>query len=274
MTGFGPNAAAWRALDAALDAFRRSGKTARLWWRDDDAEIVTPELERLATRAETYRIPLTLAVIPAGASKDLREFLARGDGWTALVHGFAHKSYAPQGEKRAEFGAHRPVPRMWDELCIALDRLRAILPGAVRPVLVPPWNRIAPVLLPRLAAIGFEAVSTFGPRPRRPVLPMLNCHLDIMNWRSRRFAGAQVILDKFSALLELQLREPAGAEEPIGLLTHHRQHDEAAEDFLDALAARLDTCSAARWLCVDEALGTAQAEAVSSLAPRAVEATG
>jgi hypothetical protein len=244
--------AAWHRLDTALKASQRAGREILLWWRDDDAEIMTPELDRLATRAERYRIPLALAVIPAGASKDLRTILARRPDWIALVHGFAHKNYAPVGEKRAEFGAHRSLDRMQGELSMALDRLRAVLPDHARAVFVPPWNRMAPELLTRLGPIGYEAVSSFGPRHRRPSLPMLNCHLDIMNWRSRRFAGVDTVLDNLIAHIGEQGR--SDGPEPIGLLTHHRQHDRAAEHFLDKLAVRLDIAPAARWLTLDEAL--------------------
>ncbi len=246
--------ASWRQMDAVLKSFRHDGREARLWWRDDDAEVVTPELLRLAARAERHDIPLSLAVIPAGASKGLREILARGRGWTAMVHGFAHKSYAPAGEKKAEFGAHRPLARMGGELRMGLDRLCGVLPDHARSVFVPPWNRIAPDLVPELPALGFAALSTFGPRPERPALPMLNTHLDVMNWREKRFAGAQELLDKLSALLEFQRQADESAAEPIGILTHHRQHDAAAEAFLDKLASRLSSAGTVRWLGLDDAL--------------------
>ena len=246
--------AAWRKFDAALKSFKREGRAARLWWRDDDAELVTPELERLAERAEKYGIPLSLAVIPVGASKDVRTILTRGEGWAALVHGFAHKNYAPLGEKRAEFGDHRPLQRMTGELRMGLDRLHAILPDHARPVLVPPWNRIAPALLPRLESIGFTGLSTFGPRLRRTPIPILNSHVDIMNWRVRRFAGADVVLERFIELLEAQRRAANDPGEPIGLLTHHRQHDRAAEQFLDRLVRHVAKSEGARWLSLDEVL--------------------
>jgi hypothetical protein len=244
-------AAAWHKLDAALKAARQAGRPARFWWRDDDAEMVSPTLEKLVARAARYDIPLSLAVIPAGASKDLRDVFDRRPNWVALVHGFAHKNYAPGSEKRAEFGPHRATSRMQDELRMGLDRLNALLPDHSRPVLVPPWNRIAPELLPVLPEIGFEALSTFGDAPRRSVLPTLNCHLDIINWRTRRFAGTKPLIDKLVTLIDL--RRQIGARDPIGLLTHHRQHDHAAELFLDKLTARL-AAQGVRWLSLEEAL--------------------
>ena len=246
--------AAWRKLDAALRSFKREGRAARLWWRDDDTEMVTRELERLAERAEKYGIPLSLAVIPVGASKEVRTILVRGNSWTALVHGFAHKNYAPPGEKRAEFGDHRPLERMKGELRMGLDRLHALLPDHARAVLVPPWNRITPALLPLLGPMGFAGLSTLGPRPRKTPIPTLNSHVDIMNWRTRRFAGTDTVLEKFIALLEAQRRAANDPGEPIGLLTHHRQHDRAAEQFLDRLVRHVARSEGARWLSLDEVL--------------------
>ncbi len=39
---------------------------ADFWWRDDDATTRTPALERLLALSTTPRLPLALAVIPAG----------------------------------------------------------------------------------------------------------------------------------------------------------------------------------------------------------------
>ena len=44
---------------------------------------------------------------------------------------------------------------------MALERLFGARP---LPVLVPPWNRIAPALVPTLPEIGFAGLSTFGAR--------------------------------------------------------------------------------------------------------------
>jgi hypothetical protein len=44
---------------------------------------------------------------------------------------------------------------------MALERLFG---SRVLPVLVPPWNRIAPGLVPALPEIGYRGLSTFGIR--------------------------------------------------------------------------------------------------------------
>ena len=95
-------------------------------------------------------------------------------------------------------------------------------------------------------------LSAFGPRPRKMPIPMLNAHVDIMNWRARRFAGADVVLEKLVECLEAQRRAANDPGEPIGLLTHHRQHDRAAEQFLDRLVRHVAKSEGARWLSLDE----------------------
>ena len=66
---------------------------------------------------------------------------------------------------------------------------------AASPVFVPPWNRIAPALLPRLRALGFRGLSTFRRSPRRaqpaPGLAQINTHLDPIDWRGGRGLAAR-----------------------------------------------------------------------------------
>ena len=47
---------------------------------------------------------------------------------------------------------------------LALERLFG---GRALSVMVPPWNRIAPALVPTLPEIGFRGLSTFGLRRTR-----------------------------------------------------------------------------------------------------------
>src|SRR3546814_3370640 len=76
---------------------------------------------------------------------------------TVLQHGFAHRSHPGAGEKKAALGAQRPGEVVLDELRRGGALLRALFEGgrvAILPVLVPPWNRIAPPVVAGLRAIG------------------------------------------------------------------------------------------------------------------------
>ena len=74
-------------LERELDAWAAAGRTATLWWRDDDAAGATPALERLLALADELATPLALAVIPARADRSLRHLLARSRRVVVLQHG-------------------------------------------------------------------------------------------------------------------------------------------------------------------------------------------
>ena len=112
----------WRNLSAELDAWAAAGRSATLWWRDDDAVAPSPELDRLLTLARARDLPLALAVIPARASQDLADWLVAQPARATLVqHGYAHQNHARKGEKKAEFKLN--APPIYDGMAIAQKKL-------------------------------------------------------------------------------------------------------------------------------------------------------
>jgi hypothetical protein len=229
---------AWAAVEQELERWRALGRRPRLWWRDDDAADATPALDCLLAVRQAHRRPLALAVVPATATPALAARLLAERDVDLLQHGYAHTNHAPAGEKKAELGAHRPAMVVLGELGtgrLALERLFADrrFAGRLLPVLVPPWNRIAPGLVPALPEIGTRGLSTFGIRPRpRPVSGLLqvNAHVDLIDWRTRGFAGVEPVL----AACGRALASARDRDEPVGLLSHHLAMDEAAWDFLNS----------------------------------------
>lgn len=154
-------AAAWQRLGEELDAWGEAGRTATLWWRDDDATRPGPALNRLLALAGNAGVPLALAVIPATAETGLGDLLRARPDIAVLHHGYAHINHAGDGEKKAELGAQRPLAVRLDELATGRARLSALLARAL-PVLTPPWNRIDADLVAHLPDAGFLGLSTFG----------------------------------------------------------------------------------------------------------------
>ncbi len=230
----------WADLERELAAWQAADRTASFWWRDDDAAAANEPLERLFALAARTGVPLALAAIPASAEPGLARHLAVAPPGSALLqHGYDHRNHAPDGEKKWELGGHRPATEVVAELVRGWARLRALFGEACLPVLVPPWNRIAPEITAALPASGYSGLSTFGPRRApepAPGLHQVNCHIDLFRWKpARRFLGTEQVLEHLVGILAAQRGRAPAAAEPIGIMTHHLVHDEEAWQFLEAL---------------------------------------
>jgi hypothetical protein len=233
----------WHQLDDELARWRDAGRTAELWWRDDDAVDTGPELDRLLALHREAAIPLALAIVPAHATAGLATRLAAEPGVDLLQHGYAHVNHAAPGEgKKEELGAHRPAMIVLGEVGTGWLALERLFGGRALSVMVPPWNRIAPALVPTLPEIGFSGLSTFGPRQRaRPVrgLLQINTHVDLINWQAGRgFVGEEAALEVLVRALGHARKE---TDEPVGLLSHHLAMDGRAWDFLRLFWQRTKT---------------------------------
>lgn len=220
----------WRELRAVLDEVASQDRAIRLWWRDDDAGRDHPALARLLDLAERHQLPLALAVVPLWLEAGAQARIAASGHATVLQHGWAHRDHAPPGAKALELGG-----RDAGTIGAELERGRALLIEAfgadVQALLVPPWNRIDPEVIPILPALGFVGLSTFGRRaaPEAALgLARINTHLDPVDWR-----GTRLFVGEAAALA--QLLQVLDADEPIGLLSHHLVMDEPGWRFLDEL---------------------------------------
>lgn len=228
----------WRAVDDELARWGEAGREPILWWRDDDAADATPALARLLDLHRAVKVPLALAIVPASATPALAERLAQAPGVDLLQHGYAHTNHAPAPDKKMELGLHRPAMFVLGELGTGRMALERLFGDRVLPVLVPPWNRIAPALVATLPEVGYRGLSTFGARRRvHPVsgLVQVNTHVDLIDWQHRRFVGAEVALAAFARALVVAR---TGRDEPVGILSHHLAMDEGAWDFLSSLWER------------------------------------
>jgi hypothetical protein len=229
----------WSPLDRALGRARDRNRPVAFWWRDDDAVAHTPPLDRLLALARRVEAGLALAVIPTGLEPSLAARLAGEERVLALVHGSSHANHAPPGEKKAEFGHHRPVEAMAQEAERSLHAARGLLGARLLPVFVPPWNRIAPELTPHLPRLGYGALSAFRDREAAhpaPGLLQVNTHVDPIDWHgTRSLADPGGIVAAMADAVERRIAGRADRGEPIGFLTHHLVHDEAVWTFCEKL---------------------------------------
>jgi predicted glycosyltransferase len=248
----------WSPLDRALDWAGDQGCPIRFWWRDDDAVADTPQLDRLLGLAHCYDAGIGLAVIPDGIEASLAARLAQEPKAVALVHGRRHANHAPADDKKAEFGAHRPLDLMAAEAGRALHAAREHLGSRVLPVFVPPWNRISPHLVPHLPRLGFRGLSTFQDRKAaHPVMGLvqINTHVDPIDWHgTRSLADPASIVAGLAGAIERRVAGHADRDEPIGFLTHHLVHDDVIWSLCERLIAHL-AARGIRFLCLDGCFG-------------------
>jgi len=270
----------WDDLERELNAWEESSLQPTFWWRDDDVVRATSSLRRLLDLSERHGVPIALSVIPLRADRSLRSLLVGHSLVTVLQHGFSHRNYCPPGEPRCELSARRPRGEMIREIEAGRAKLQEMFPDKGRAVLVPPWGRMSEELIPALADIGFEGVSSGGVRQDLEPVPdmrRVNVHVDIVEWgtptgrltavlaRAVRFVGRRHATSRgfvgLSSALDQVLRHLAGRRtgatevtEATGLMTHHHAHDEACWEFVDNFLARTRSRPTVRWLSVAELL--------------------
>lgn len=241
----------WTDLAEELRRWTVEGRRATLWWRDDDAGPVGPAIARLLALSRHCGVPLSLAVIPERTGTELVELLETED-CAVLQHGLSHHNHAPEEDKKAEFGAHRPVHEMLADVAIGFEALRLLFGDRHLPVFVPPWNRIANNLVPRLPSARIAALSAFKPRatarPAHGVL-QVNCHVDPVAWHDgRKFVGTEAALTILVDHLRQRRRRSVDSDEATGILTHHQIHDEGMWSFLERLFEITRNHDSAHWL--------------------------
>lgn len=242
----------WKPVLNGLDRLAERGRVLDVWLRDDDAITVTPALQRLAAICDTFGMPVLLAVIPEPADRGLARFVERHPLFTPTQHGFRHANLAPAGEKARELGRFPSREAVLNDLRGGRAKMADLFGEAATDILVPPWNRIDDELIPGLPAIGFKALSTFGPAPDQSALPRLNCDLDPIDWRNGKVCRPHDRLVRH--LAELIAERTIGPNRPLGLLTHHLAHDEGAWAFCEAALACFIRHPAVRFVSADDLL--------------------
>lgn len=242
-------------LLAELDAWAKSDMTAELWWRDDDAGEPCVELDQLIRLSNEHGVPCGLASIPTRAGEPLRKVVSGAAHIWILQHGYAHINHASSGNGAWELGLHRPTSVVLDELRDGMLKLSQLFKDRFVPVVVPPWNKMDPELLPYLPVMGFRGASA-SYKLHRPVPPgdlrVADAHCDVLSWKKpvkiARFAGMEKCVNYLVSHLQDKRLGKTDETEPTCVLTHHLEMDDAAWGFMDTLFSLTCAHPHVRWL--------------------------
>jgi peptidoglycan/xylan/chitin deacetylase (PgdA/CDA1 family) len=183
-------------------------------------------------------LPLSCAVIPAGAGAALGAFFrkqqAAGARVEALQHGLSHAEHAGNRYLKQEFGPARRYDEQLADLAAGKEKLARLL-GKTPPIFVPPFHAYNSDTLRALRALGFSALSA-SRRPER--LP-----------RGLAFLPTRVTVNEYDLRLRprpldlnlLKARTLAAIKEkgPAGIYFHHADLNDKDFKVFSAYAAFL-----------------------------------
>jgi hypothetical protein len=243
----------WAPLRTALAECRQNSVAVPFWWRDDDAIVPSAALDLLGDLSARSGMPVHLAIIPAHASQALVDALDM-NRFIPVVHGWAHTDHSAPDEKKNEF----LTPRIdaAEEAASALKLLSDMFGDALRPMFVPPWNRIHPDVTAVLAGLGYTALSTFGPRSAPLAangLRQINTHLDPIWWKGNRdLVDPDALITQTARHLRARCVGNEDTTEPFGLLTHHLVHTPAIWSFAERFVEEMLAGGATPWRMENE----------------------
>ena len=217
-------------INAACDRLSATD-TVLIYFRADDIAVPGAKFFRMMELFSNYRIPLSLAVVPAWLTAR-RWNVLRGSGqgfsslWCWHQHGWRHINHESTGRSQ-EFGPARLQAEIKDDLLKGRCRLENIIGDSFYPVFTPPWNRCNLETLELLKDCGLFAVSrNCGALPPAPqTLPDFCVDVDL---HTRRVIDPTTEWSRFFAELTEYLSSGR-----CGIMIHHRKMNTAAFDFLE-----------------------------------------
>jgi hypothetical protein len=247
----------WNRVQEELDIWAAQKRTAKFWWRDDDAQDVSVGLKRLLATAREFEVCVALSVIPSGLKAGLVRHISPLNHVQVLVHGFAHKNHARHGTAKRELGGARALSEIVHDLAMGMKLAREAFGERLLPVIVPPWNRITSRAVAPLPGLGYRGLSTWKPRLKAqpcPGLIQVNAHLDIVDWRrGRAIKDEELVAGLLLRKLRWRRANPLRASEPLGLLTHHKLWSAEKEKIVKKLLAVTRGHPAVVWHTASEA---------------------
>jgi hypothetical protein len=235
----------WARVHGELDRWAGQGLTARFWVRDDDACKMSRPLARLHALAREYNITVGLAVIPGRLQPEILDFLGTArQNFFPMCHGWKHTNHGTR-KKPGEFGDNRSFSIVHDDAVLAYNGFCEFFGSSKKVVFVPPYGCITEPLVDALPGIGFAAVSAGSSPlearisrlvgkiwtpvikiPIRSTVPRIDAQIDLIDWRRRTARDARSVAENLVGHLRLRRRGFLDVDRPIGLLTHHLDHDE------------------------------------------------
>ena len=204
-----------------------------VYFRADDVAVPGKQYYRMMELFSNYRIPLSLAIVPAWLTLQRWNALQKSGHrssslWCWHQHGWRHHNHETEGRNQ-EFGSGRLISEIEHDLLKGRQRLEAVLGDRFYPVFTPPWNRCNSETLALLNEYGYLAVSrNCGALPPPPAnLPDLCVDVDLHTRKDNEAVSG------WNRLFKSLSKDISSGR--CGIVLHHQKMNAAAFDFLDML---------------------------------------
>lgn len=166
----------------------RQKRTAPLVsFRDDDVNILSPELADLVRLFQARDVPISLAVEPGNLQSDTAVWLrdlhqSRPDGIEIVQHGWRHIRY-----ETGEFDRSRSFRDQKKDLAKGKNVIQSAFGSAFFPMIVFPYNVFTADSLKAADELGFAAFSAqINPKPGRQLFDRIARNLRLKTVAGRR----------------------------------------------------------------------------------------
>jgi hypothetical protein len=218
-----------------------TAEPACIYFRADDVAVPGKPFYRMMALFSHYRVPLSLAVVPAWLTQERWNSLQNSGVrsaslWCWHQHGWRHANHETTG-KNQEFGSARLYSELKEDLLKGKQRLQNILGNHFYPVFTPPWNRCNLKTLALLKEYRYLAVSrNRGALPASPGgnLPDLCVDVDLHTRKDKDPVSG------WNRLFEVLEKDISSGR--CGIMLHHQKMNAVAFGFLEILLKTLKGC--------------------------------
>ena len=241
-------------LEYALSRLESSGRTLKVFFRNDDVDVDELTLRQLLYTFWSLDTPLDLAVIPRRLTESCVVLLKEYDRsqFGLHQHGWQHVSHEATGRK-CEFGVSRSFDQQLKDIAKGQQRMNEAFWRSWSRVFTPPWNRCTEETYRALDQLGFEALSKDNGKP--PIsgygFREISVTFDLYCWK-----GEPAMKSPENVFGELA--NQVGELDTIGIMLHHKVMDAAAFAFLEQLIESLRACPNVQFQTIQSLLHTAE----------------
>lgn len=243
----------WDSLRQALQQVETQARTIKIFFRNDDIDDDEISLRQFLEIFIYHEIPVNLAVIPAGLTKEgatlLRSYKYKFPEIIEFSqHGWSHTNHEATG-KKCEFGPSRKFELQYSDIANGKKIMQENFGQDMEPIFVPPWNRCNQDTYRALDDLSFSCLSKLqaGEISENYNFQEVSVTLDFFRWKNGAMLkpAEEIISELISQICELEI---------IGVMLHHKVMEPPALHFLEDLIRELKKSSAVKIYSIQQLL--------------------